>query len=231
LFARLGVDKETDPLKAARALPWEKIMEAQAGLAKELTNSETGMLWDSVIDGHFLTDTPAKIFKEGKQNPAPVITCANLGELTGPGTLQLPFLIPDYVNILDGVNKAGQKGYACIFDQVPHKWKQEGCVSFHALELSYVFGDWENSSSWWPRIFNLLAKQSGAKTPDPGLTDEDRRVSENMMGMWTQFAGTGNPNVKGLANWPAYEADTDQYLYIAEPLETKSGFSKVAQKQ
>ena len=231
LFARLGVDKETDPLKAARALPWEKIMEAQAGLAKELTNSETGMLWDSVIDGHFLTDTPAKIFEQGKQNPAPVITCANLGELTGPGTLQLPFLIPDYVNILDGVNKVGQKGYACIFDQVPHKWKQEGCVSFHALELSYVFGDWENSSSWWTGIFNLLAKESGAKTPDPGLTDEDRRVSENMMGMWTQFAGTGNPNVKGLANWPAYEADTDQYLYIAEPLETKSGFSKVAQKQ
>jgi hypothetical protein len=23
------------------------------------------------------------------------------------------------------VNKAGQKGYACIFDQVPGKWKQE----------------------------------------------------------------------------------------------------------
>lgn len=104
-------------------------------------------------------------------------------------------------------------------------------MSFHALELSYVFGDWENSSSWWPGIFNLLAKESGAKTPDPGLTDEDRRVSEDMMAMWTQFARTGDPNVEGLADWPAYEADTDQYLYIAEPLKTKSGFSKVAQKQ
>jgi para-nitrobenzyl esterase len=228
LFARLGVDKEADPLKAARALPPEKILETEAALAKEL---ETDELWDSAIDGQFLTDTPANILREAKQNPVPVIASANLGELTGPGAILMPFIIPDYVNILNGVNKAGQKGYACIFDQMPSRWKQEGCVSFHALELSYVFGEWDNATGWWSGLFDLLAKGSGAKTPDPGFTDTDRKVSENMMAMWAQFAKTGNPNVEGLTAWPAYESESDQYLYIAEPLQVKSGFSKVAQKE
>ena len=227
LFARLGIDKETDPLQAARALPAGKILETEAILAKELKTED---LWDSAIDGQFLTDTPAGIFREGKQNPVPVITSANLGELTGPGMILMPFIIPDYVNILNGAAKAGQKGYACIFDQVPSRWKQEGCVSFHALELSYVFGDWDNSTGWWPIMFNLLAKQSGARTPDPGLTELDKKISQNMMAMWARFARTGNPDVDGLITWPAYVADTDQYLYISEPLEVKSGFSKVAQK-
>jgi para-nitrobenzyl esterase len=226
-FARLGVDKVADPLKAARALPSAKIMEAEASLSKEL---KTDALWDSAIDGQLLADLPANIFREGKQNPAPVITSANLGELTGPGAILMPFIVPDYVNILKGANKAGQKGYACIFDQVPGKWKQEGCVSFHALELGYVFGDWENSTRWWPNAF-FLAKTSGAKTQDPGFTDADKKVSENMMAMWAQFAKTGNPNVAGLVDWPAYESAKDQYLYIAELLQVKSGFSKVAQKK
>ena len=204
-------------------------MESEKNLSEEL-NNQTG-LWDYAVDGWFLTDVPSNIFRKGKQNPVPVITSANLGELTGPGLIVMPFIIPDYVNILNGAVKIGQNGYACIFDQVPSKWKQEGCVSFHALELSYVFGEWDNSSTWWPAIFDLLAKESGAKTPVPGLTDVDKNVSKNMMTMWTQFARTGNPNVEGLVTWPAYDAETDQYLYISDPLQVKSGFSKVGQEK
>jgi para-nitrobenzyl esterase len=226
-FTKLGVEKDADPLKAARALPAAKILEAEAALSKELKTED---LWDSAIDGQFLTDLPANIFREGKQNVAPVITSANLGELTGPGMILMPYIVQDYVNILNGVNKSGQKGYGCIFNQVPDKWKQEGCVAFHALELGYVFGNYDNAALWWPTA-NFLAKQSGAKTPDPGLTDADKKVSESMMAMWTQFARTGNPTAQGPVTWPAYEASADQYLYIAEPLQVKSGYSKVAQKQ
>jgi para-nitrobenzyl esterase len=188
-------------------------------------------LWDSVVDGKFLTDVPANVFREGKQNPVSVITSANLGELTGPGMILMPFIIPDYVNILSGVNKAGRKGFACIFDQVPGNWRKDGCVSFHALELAYVFGEWNNSSPWWPGIFNLLGKDSGAKNPDPGLSDTDKKISEIMMAMWAQFARTGDPNVDGLAAWPSYDSGTDQYIYINESLQVKSGFSKVAQEK
>ena len=52
-----------------------------------------------------------------------------------------------------------------------------------------------------------------------------------MMAMWAQFVRTGYPNVEGMIAWPAYESAADQYLYVAEPLQVKSRFSKVAQKK
>jgi para-nitrobenzyl esterase len=232
-FAALGVDKEADPLKAARALPVKKILEAQASLAKEVNGGDYG-LWDAAIDKQFLLDFPEKVFSAGKQNPVSVITSATLGELTGPGNILMPNLVPVYVDMLKGVNRIGQKGYACIFDQVPGTWKQEGCVSFHVLDLAYLFGYMSTEPSF-PDTYGLripsFARLAGARSQNPGFTDVDRKVSESMMAIWAQFARTGNPNVKGLVSWPAYDSATDRYLYISDPLQVKSGFSKVAQKQ
>ena len=231
LFAKLGVDKDNDPLKAARALPFEKIMEARYAMIKDL-QGETSRIYpdDSAVDGWFLPDTPLELFRAGKYNTVPLITIANLGEITGPGFVLLPQLIPAYVEMMECQNKTGVKGYAAIFDQVPSKWKAEGAVSSHAMEMPYVFGDYDNRTGKWPDIHGLV-KDLGARDPnDPGLTEADRRVSEAMMKMWTQFARTGDPSVDGSVNWPAYDSETDQYLYIGESLEIKAGFSKIAQE-
>ena len=64
-------------------------------------------------------------------------------------------------------------------------------------------------------------------TKDPGLTEADKRVSEDMMKMWTQFARTGNPNVEGITEWPVYNKEDDKYMYVADPPEIKTGFSKI----
>lgn len=73
-----------------------------------------------------------------------------------------------------------------------------------------------------------LAQQSGAKDPnDPGLTEVDKRVSEAMMRMWTRFARTGDPNVEGMVQWPAYDKESDRYMCFADPLEVKTGFSEI----
>jgi para-nitrobenzyl esterase len=127
--------------------------------------------------------------------------------------------------MLSSANKVGVKSYAYIFDQVPSKWKQEGCVSCHAMETVYMFGNVDDSREW--SLLYFLASQSGAKSEDPGVTDVDRKVAEEMMCMWTQFVRTGDPSVKGLITWPPYETSSDQYLYIADPLEVKSGFSRI----
>ncbi|MBN2419381.1 MAG: carboxylesterase family protein [Deltaproteobacteria bacterium] len=228
LFAKLGVDKEADPLKAARAIPFEKIMEAREAMMKEMQGDRRSMgLDDATIDGWFLPKSPLELFESGEYNAVPLITVANLGEITGPGGLLLPQLIPAYVNMHEFQNKAGVKSYAAIFDQVPGKWRAAGAVSTHAMEVLYVFGDYDNRSGWWPLMYGL-AKQSGAKDPDdPGLTEADRRVSEAMMKMWAQFAKTGDPNVEGMVQWPAYSKDGDNYMYIIDPLEIKTGFSKI----
>ena len=209
-------------------------MEANENLLKELNISDR--LWWAAIDGLYLTYTPtnfSNFYEKGRFNYMPIITCANLGELTEPEEFAMPYLIWGSSCVLNNFEKAGQNGYACIFDRVPSKLREAGGVSWHSMERPYVFGDWGNTSGFWPSLF-YQAKEFGMKTPDtpdPGLTEIDKKVSESMMAIWAQFARTGNPSIHGLVNWPAYDSETDQYLYISESLEVKSGFSKIAQEQ
>jgi para-nitrobenzyl esterase len=230
LFAKLGVDTATDPLTAARAIPWEKIIEADSALSIKAGGLyEIWGIWDLAWDGRFMPDSPLSIFQAGKQNAVPFIMGGNLGEITGPGMILMPGIIPDYVKMLSSASRVGVKSYAYIFDQVPSTWRQEGCVSTHTMETVYMFGNVDVPREW--ALVYFLASQSGAKSEDPGVTDADRKVAEEMMSIWTQFAKTGNPSIEGMITWPAYEASTDQYLYIADPLQVESGFSKVGQEQ
>jgi hypothetical protein len=59
------------------------------------------------------------------------------------------------------------------------------------------------------------------------VTDAERKVSEAMMQMWTAFARIGNPS--GLINWLAHDDSLDTFLYIGDPLQVKSGFSRVVE--
>jgi para-nitrobenzyl esterase len=234
LFAKLGIDDEADPLAAARALPWEEIVEAEMALGKEI--GVTQAMWgvfDLAVDGWFMPDTPLNIFKAGKQqHPVPFIMGGTLGEITdkwgdplGLSPLRMPGIVPDYVTMFKSAKDMGVKSWAYVFAQVPSKWKEAGMIAPHALDLMYVFGHIGNPDMW-----NNMFFMFGATNPNSGATIEDLLVSQSMMRMWTQFAKTGDPNVEGLINWPAYDATTDEYLYIAEPMEVKSGFSEVGQE-
>ena len=226
-FARLGVDKEKDPLKAVRALPWKKIMEVENELVHELHAYGRGELWDIAVDGWLMPEIPLDIFKAGKQHPVPFILVANLGELsTPPGA----YLIPHYLALFSGAAKTGARAHACIFDQVPGQWHKEGCFSTHAMELGYVFGDWDNSSGFWPGILSI-AGMAGAKSLDPGLTEIDRKLSELMMRIWTQFAKNGDPNVEGLVDWLPWDKATDRYLFLTPKPEIKGGYSKLPENK
>jgi para-nitrobenzyl esterase len=233
LFAMLGVNKEKDPLAAARALPWQKIIEVDQTMSAELGKKFgfwVGFVgpWDQALDGWFITDTILNVFKSGKQNPVPCIMFAIQGELTGPGFVHIPHLIPNYVSILSGTNKANVKGYAGIFDQIPSNWKSEGAVSSHGFECHFIFGGLDDKDCW-KREFALYSS-TGAKSPIPSIGDAERRVAETMMKMWAKFGKTGDPNIKGLVTWPAWDKDTDQYLYVADPVQVKTGYSKIAQE-
>ncbi len=223
LFDKLGLQS----LEEARNVPWEEIIQAnQEIVAAGDPSKPLQRMWDGVVDGWVLPDSPVALFKAGSINATPLIVSANLGELTGPGPLVMPFIIKAYVDMLQAVGKKGKQGYACIFDQVPSQWKKEGCVSIHSIELTYVFGDWDDTTGWWDSI-RMAVKSAGAKSEDPGLDEDDRYVSEAMMGFWTSFARDGKPRAEGVTAWPEYEPDREPYMYVASPCEVKTGFSRV----
>ena len=209
-------------LQEARSLPWEEVLDASI---------RTGdfRLMDSSVDGWFLPDLPENIFAAGRQHPVPFLLCANLGEVTpGAATYVFPTLMAGYLNMLRGANLAGVKGYACLFDQVPAGWRSRGVGAIHAMELTYVFGDWDDSLGEWVNTWALAkAAYPNREVPrDPGLTAADRRVSEAVMGLWTSFARNGHPEAPGRVAWSPWKAESDNYLYLADPLMERKGFSR-----
>jgi para-nitrobenzyl esterase len=223
IFEKLGIST----LKEARALPLERFYQAN----KEIT-PESGSPWgivDCAADGWFMPDIPVNRYRAGKLNAVPCICVANKGELAG----MFPALIPAYIEMFKGLAKAGEKSYACIFNQVPETWRREGMAEApHGLELQYVFGDYDNKTGWWDMTFQMSGMMGGTplKTRDPGLNAADKYVSESMMKMWAKFAKTGDPNIKGLIDWPVYKNSEDQYLYIDKTLQINRGFSRTAQQ-
>ena len=61
--------------------------------------------------------------------------------------------------------------------------------SCHALELPFVFNTFEE-----PGMKALVGNATGIEV-----------ICENMMDAWLSFARSGNPNHKGIPNWPSYD--------------------------
>ncbi len=90
--------------------------------------------------------------------------------------------------------------YRYRFDRVapPEANHPEGKYAFHSDELEYVFGtlDTRHGAVW----------QSA-----------DRRLSQQMVGYWTNFARTGNPNGPNLPPWPSYDKQKE-VLYLNDTI-------------
>ena len=61
-----------------------------------------------------------------------------------------------------------------------------GLMSFHCADIPFVFGN--------------ISKQALAN----GATKEGHELENIMLGAWSAFAHTGNPNHSGMIDWPAY---------------------------
>jgi len=69
-----------------------------------------------------------------------------------------------------------------------------------------------------PYVFDHIETDSGE------YDDTDRAVSKAMAAAWVQFAKGGRPNGEGLPAWPAYHADTYQFLDYGDTISVTSGF-------
>jgi para-nitrobenzyl esterase len=195
----------------------------------ELQASKAYTGWATAIDQVVLNGSPLEVIVAGKGNPVDLITGANVGELA-----QFSGMLATYEQMLAGVRGTGHKTYAYIFDQVPANWRQLGGGSVHGMELQYLFGEYDGTIS--PPNWALMQMMSGRAIPEiadlpPSLGEADKRTSELMMSLWTNFAKTGSPYADDAPHWPQWSAEKDSYLSITDAPKVMTGFAAVQQPQ
>jgi para-nitrobenzyl esterase len=245
-FAKTLLGETPPSLAALRAQSGEAIMAART----------TGRRWSPNVDGYVFPDTVYNIFAAGKQNNVRVSTYhvsdegATLGAgrdtptaaeyvktaRTTYGKLADEFLkiypaaaiddqrmesrIKSYTDQSFGwemrtwarmMGSVSSPAYWYFFSRVPPSPEGDHNGAFHAGEIIYVFD-------------NL------GKSPYPyanrGYTDVDRQLSNTMASYWVNFATTGNPNGKGLPEWPAYVREKDEALEFGDTVHVQAGIRK-----
>jgi para-nitrobenzyl esterase len=96
----------------------------------------------------------------------------------------------------------GQKAYLYYFTY-PSKGKMAGRGATHCAEVKFLLGDFRRSS--WGE-----------------WNDEDRKLTETVIGYWTRFAATGNPNGPTVPEWPSYDERTDLRLAFGHEVRSRA---------
>jgi para-nitrobenzyl esterase len=216
-------------LAALRALP------AQTVLEDAHKNGIPG--FGTVVDGRFLTEPVADTYAAGSQAHVPLLAGWNHDEVSGLGkgmTVEKwkVFATTTYGERADeflavypgGTDEEAQRSaidydsdsfiaygtwqwieaqvktgngpvYRYRFDlaATPSKF-HEGTFAFHSDDIEYVFGTLDTR-------------------PGFAVSADDRKLSDEMMTYWTNFAKSGDPNGAGLTDWPRYDK-TGNIIYL-----------------
>lgn len=90
-----------------------------------------------------------------------------------------------------------------------------GLGAFHSADIASVFG-YSPIFRVDPDSFATIVDPFEPGTPDDVLWEE-------MMGYWTRFAATGDPNGEGAEPWPLYTDEADQHLVLDTAIASGTG--------
>ncbi len=210
---------------------------------------KTGMFRSPIIDGYFLPESIADIYKAGHQNDVPVITGWNLddGFIMGPVQKASAYKIR--------AEKQYGKEAGTFLKLYPAKSDAEVAASQQAFARDNMFGiqgyAWANAQVETGKspIYLYFFTRKLPATPEyekygafhsgeivyaldnlPFLhrpwEHVDYDLAELMSSYWVNFAKTGNPNGDKLPDWPAYNKKDSPCMIIG----VQSGSAKLPDK-
>lgn len=239
-------DSEKEGVKWAETKGATSLRELRAKPAAELMG---GARFGPVVDGWFLPADTATIFAQGKQNDVPTMTGLTADEGSSSPTYgklkpdefakqaQQRFgaqaeaflkLYPSNDQTQSGLSQkqsARDQGLVSMY-----LWAAERAKTGKAKAYTYYF----TRGIPWPEHPEFAAFHTGdvpyffanLKHLNRPWETVDRKLSETASGYWVNFAKTGDPNGKGLPNWPAFDAGKPITMELGE----KNGTRPVAEK-
>lgn len=215
---RFAEQKGAHSLAELRAMSWQKLIEAGPGGAQRFA---------PIVDGYVLPAGFMTVIAEGKQNDVATLTGSALGELGGIGGPQKAVTLAEYEararQRFGAMADEFLKLYPASTDEEAQAAQQQSARD-QALVAQYLWARtraktaktkvyeylWDHTlpgpdsakygafhSSELPYTLNNL------HTSDRPFTEDDRRIAAMMSSYWANFTATGDPNGKGLPEWPA----------------------------
>jgi para-nitrobenzyl esterase len=227
-------------LAALRAMPADSLLQAAA--------KDQDVDLEPSVDGWFLREQPAAAFEQGRQMKVPVLVGSNDNEVSifaSPlvgGRSNRPKTVVEYRQFLSRRFKDNADG---VFAAYPVRSDGEATAVFNTMYSDYDFGfsarlmatemariqqraylyhftyvgqgAFEALGAFHSEELMFLSGRfwtSWVHAPD------DARVSAAIIGYWVSFVKTGNPNGRGLPEWPAYVAERDSCQSLGRTIET-----------
>jgi para-nitrobenzyl esterase len=234
-----GAGDQKDVLKSLRAIPGEQLL--KIGI-DEATRPP--------LDGYVLTQDAYQTFAQSQQNDVPLLIGNNADEgtaLAPQGANLTAAMFSGGVRMRYGAmadqflklypadsdaqavssfysayrdqafgwemrtwarlqSKTGhQPVYLYYFTRVPPGPQSRRLGAFHAADIAYVFETFP-----WPFPWE----------------EADHKLADVISSYWVNFATTGNPNGKGLPEWPVYNTQSDQAMELGDKVAVRSGTNK-----
>jgi para-nitrobenzyl esterase len=244
----LLANAEQDGVKFAASLGATSLLQLRQLPARMLAGNAGGIV-HPVIEPYVLPTSPYEAFTSGQQNDVPLLigsnteearaltdvshgTAATFGSDIEHSVGQLPpALIAAYPHVTDaeaqqaqlslerdlrfgwdmwawarlqaGTGKSSVYYYSfCQQPPFPNDSVYAGWGASHFAELWYVFDHLDQEPWRW--------------------TAADRKVAEQMSSYWANFAKAGDPNGRGLPEWPAFTSADSKVLSIGNPTSVES---------
>jgi len=235
-------------LACLRGLPMEKVMAELPGSigVGDPTLTLDPAKYGPVVDGWVLAESPLDAMAAGRHNRVPFVVGTNAEELASlltvkitteaqfenlVGTTLAPlgqatvdkvlsaYPVSDYASPQDAlVALYSDMRFTCPARQIARAAVAGGTPDVrryffarraptpqgpkpaqHGIELLYVFGTASDIPGYVPAAADIA-------------------LADAMLGYWSRFAGTGDPDGGGAVAWPAYEAASDPFLRLDDPI-------------